>query len=554
MQGYKESAFDVLKNYINQYIDLLRSRGEIRSGQVIDVLANSIMDDWRNIRCELSRLYPENITDGALKDFAIKVVNFHLDRIYKNARNTYNGNDYLSRRSGSFDDSQSICAGVGGGLTGIATTESRNSLRYEPRNTDADCVKAVSEQNRELDRQRRNGDIDSSNTRMENKVVDGKKFKNTTDIVYIGNEINENEIPSVVKNTGDSLNPPAVSTEMYTITDSYTLTQNNVSRTKIVHVTLNKPVFNTKDAIGCLKNARPDLFQNEQYCVVLTFSKLKVYRCNNGGDIIFNKGNKFKDITTDVLSIGQFTDKFEPALKEIPKPLADLVNNIYFTRLNTITEYCLWNPKKPGFIIGIHKWNRMGLFSTVQDIPDQRTKENLIEYVSTMKSTYPREYEQTVFDIAKRSFEQTLSGKNGFIDVRKDHKELVPVLPNVNVTLDDRYFLRDLFMMPDSDRVRMLGIVARDHFVHQSERTVIVTNMRLSTSIDGSAINIVVNNTTELLNCLRCIVDVVNRTDLVVAQCKDNGEPIDCARLGLNISSEREPGLMKLRRIPCINN
>lgn len=519
-------------NFVNIHV-----RNGVQSGKISADLGERIIEyAKRNERGIMEWLFSNlssNVTEAELIERARFCANKIISILQSDGRDYgYNGNYAATMNMG-------MASGTGG-------TRIRDFLGE---NRDSSFVRTVSENARAEERRQREGDYSNKKSEVNN----GKQEKineKAAGVYLVGDTASENEIPVVTEDKGSASGSIETKvTDMYNITDTCMLTQNNTSKTNIAFVTLNKPVYNTKDAVASMRNARPDLFIARQYCVVLTYPKLTGYSIPNGGDIIFEKGNKFKNITNEVTGIVQLTDRFEPALTELPKPLMDLVNKIYFTRLNTIVEYCLWDYDDPTLHLKVPNWNRMGLFSTVQDVADEKTREKLLKYIGDMKNTFGSWYDASVFDIAKKSFDQTLCGKNGFIDIRKEEKECVPVMPNVNITLDDRYFLRDLFNMPVEDQIRMLSTVARNYLVHKAEKTIVITNMRLSTSVNGMGINIVKNNISELLNCLRYIVDKVNRTDLMVGHYVGNSNvPSDLARFGLNISSSNARGLMKIKR------
>lgn len=521
------------------------------SQQEANIIYNELATGLNEILARFDRQYGHlNINRDDVSAYCVSTVSSLLNSL----RGRYNSG-YVNQSPINRGYQQPNTAPINTGINGFVQNNSlfgrlNNNTPLSERTRDAQGAANASQNARNIDQERRAGNLNAGKTEILDVDISNKKVTQVNNVTYIGVDAKAEEIPTVELSTGENNgNPSLDDTLMYQITHAYTLTQNNVSRTRIVHVTLKKPVYTTEEAIGLIKNTRPDLFSADQYCVALTYYKLTGYGLPGSGDIILNKGNRFKNITDDTNSISQFTDRYEPALKELPNSLRDVVNKIYFTRLNLISEYCLWSSKNPTMYISINNWNRMGLFNTIQDISNQSLKERLIDYINEMKSIYGTLYEKAVFDIAKAAFNQVLCGDNGFIDIRKDHKEYVVNMPNVYMSVDNRYYLRDLFIMPNEDQVKMLGLVARNYLLHQAERTMIITNMRLNTSINNG-INIIVNRISELLNCLYEIVQKVNRTDLLVGYYQNKSiKPTDLARIGMGLHNVNENGIMKIRRV-----
>lgn len=252
---------------------------------------------------------------------------------------------------------------------------------------------------------------------------------------------------------------------------------------------LSVPVVNTKEAIDLVKEAVPNLTDQEQWIANIQYKELVVKKLPSFGSEAKDAFRAINDKLGNINTLKDISNIIIPVFKKQITEVREYLETLVIDRVNDLFRTSLYLPDNPSAYPTVKSWN--GIFQLV----DEANKEEN-DYVSYMFERLGDEYVNRVFLCVKSAlidiFEDDGDGTEVVVDTENNGCSLLAKLSEITC-IAGKYRFCDYGHAPVSHMESLTKQFNRDYLVHKLNQMVLVTNIDIDAMLGTVATNTVVD-------------------------------------------------------------
>ena len=376
-------------------------------------------------------------------------------------------------------------------------------------------------------------------TRRKLKISIDKLTDDTSELInnkeFLKNHSNDPEVPvvNVINNDGTQLNPKNISA-IETVTPespeycTIVSTQDISERGNIISTSnydLLIPVVNAKEAIELVKEAAPNLTDQNQWISTISYKELIAKKIPGYG---LEAKSAFRSIQQNLSKIKTLNDVSNiiiPIINKQPQCVKEYIEGLIFDRVNKLFRMSLYQPNKPTNVPKVPSW------SAIYQLVDRNNKE--FPYIGYMFDNFGDNYVESVFLCVKSALNDIFNSDDSdtVVDADPDIPDnlgLIAKLSNITAVIG-KFRMSDYGFVPENYKKELFHKFDHDYIVHKYNQDIIVTNIDITKYIGSDSTFTIVAGIT---NISQYVIDGIMRI------LKENNKLVNLPMIQMDATGE----------------
>lgn len=342
-------------------------------------------------------------------------------------------------------------------------------------------------------------------TRRNNRISIDKITTDTSSITnnkeYIANKINTEQLAIVrgdknftdTKNIQSIQNAKPESPEYCEISNTIDITHNGTVVNSSSY-DLIVPVVNAQEAINLVKEAAPNLTEQEQWIAVIQYKELITKKIPNFGAEAQDAFRAIGDSLNKVHDLKDISNIIIPIVKKQISEVRQYIEALVVDRINELFKTSLYRPDDPTAYPKIKSWN--GIFQMV----DESNPTNS-DYLAYMFDRFGDTYVNNVFLCVKSALNDIfVDSDDDDVVVRTDSDAGIALIGKLSevTCIAGKYRFCDYGYAPESHMESLIKQFNKDYIVHKFSQEALVTNINIDEMLGSVATNTVIEVSSNL--------------------------------------------------------
>ena len=391
--------------------------------------------------------------------------------------------------------------------------------------------------------------VDRAERRKKNLSVD-KLTNNTSSIVdnrdFISSKVSENTV-EIISDSKDFTNGKKIEKQSTIVTeypeyckcnDSMDISLNG-SVININYFDLKVPVANAQEAIELVKEASPEIINQEQWVANIYYKELVAKKLVNYGNEAKHAFRAINENIDKVESLQDLNNIIIPIFKRQIAEVREYMEALVFDRINELFRTNLYHPNHPKMYPSVHNWK--GIYDIIETTSDN-------DYIKYMFNRLGDNYIEQVFICVKSAlidiFEEDIDTGEVIVEPEGDGLGLIAKMSEVTC-IAGKYRMCDYGYIPESHKENIIKKFNKDYIVHKLGQNVTVTNIDVDTILGTKANTTVVSSAANLHQLtIQGLVASLKKTRLyknnILIQVDNSGNICKVYSIGMGSTSDNE--------------
>jgi hypothetical protein len=378
-------------------------------------------------------------------------------------------------------------------------------------------------------------------TRRKLKISIDKLTDDTSELIdnreFLINHSNDPEVPvvNIINNSGTQLDPRNVSAietvtpespEYCTIVSAQDISERgNIISTSNYDLLI--PVVNAKEAIELVKEAAPNLTDQNQWISTISYKELIAKKIPGYGLEAKSAFRSIQQNLSKVKSLNDVTNIIIPIINKQHQSVKEYIEALIFDRINKLFKMSLYQPNKPTNVPKVPSW------AAIYQLVDRNNKE--FPYIGYMFDNFGDSYVETVFLCVKSALNDIFNSDESdtVVDADPDIPDnlgLIAKLSNVTSVIG-KFRMSDYGFIPENYKKELFHKFDHDYIVHKYNQDIIVTNINITKYIGSDSKFTIVAGITNISQyvidgIMRVLKENNNLVNLPLIQLDHSGEYI----------------------------